>query len=356
MKRAAGLRERTVAVLHGGRSSEREVSLRSGAAVLAALRDARDGAGPSHVLEVEVLADGAWRLNGESHAPEEALSRLPRDVVFFLALHGGEGEDGTIQGLLASTGRAHTGTGVAGSALCMKKSWTRAVLAQARVAVAPDRTVDAPEWSRERVRVARELRALGRDGWAVKPDSGGSSVATFVLEPDGDLERAVDAVLATGDLALVEARVRGVECTVPVLGETTGGVRALTPVEIVPKAGRFFDYEEKYSAGGATEHCPPQSLDAATCALLRELGERAHAAAGCQGYSRVDFIVPQHEDGRQGAPIALEINTLPGLTSRSLLPQSAAHAGFSFRALCLHILELAVRNENPARPRLEKRP
>ena len=131
-------------------------------------------------------------------------------------------------------------------------------------------------------------------------------------------------------------------CTVPVLGEPDGGVRALTPVEIVPKAGRFFDYEEKYSAGGATEHCPPKSLDDATCAILRELGERAHEAAGCEGYSRVDFIVPQLEDGRQGPPVALEINTLPGMTSRSLLPMSAAHAGLSFRALCLRLLELAL--------------
>ncbi len=348
MTRAPRLRDRAVAVLHGGRSSEREVSLKSGTAVLAALRDQGDGAGPADVIEVEILADGAWRLNGEPHAPEEALTRLPRDVVFFLALHGGEGENGTIQGLLASTGRAHTGTGVAGSALCMKKSWTRAVLAQAGVAVAPGRTVDPPEWGRDRARLARELRALSRTGWAVKPDSGGSSVATFVLEPDADLERAVDAVLATGDRALVEARVRGIECTVPVLGDPAGGVRALMPVEIVPKAGRFFDYEEKYSAGGATEHCPPCSIDAATCAVLRELGERAHAAAGCEGYSRVDFIVPQTQDGRLAPPVALEINTLPGMTSRSLLPLAAAHEGLSFRALCLRILELACQRAETA--------
>jgi len=351
MTRATDLRDRAVAVLHGGRSSEREVSLKSGAAVLAALRDARDGAGPADVIEVEILADGAWRLNGETHAAEEALTRLPRDVVIFLALHGGEGENGTIQGLLASTGRAHTGTGVAGSALCMRKSWTRSVLAQAGIAVAPGRTVEAVEWSRDRARVARDLRALSRTGWAVKPDSGGSSVATFVLDPDADLERAVDDVLATGDRALIEARILGVECTVPVLGEPAGGVRALTPVEIVPKAGRFFDYEEKYSAAGATEHCPPRSIDAATCAVLRELGQRAHAAAGCEGYSRVDFMLPRQPDGTLGAPVVLEINTLPGMTSRSLLPLAAAHEGLSFRALCLRLVELACqRAELAAQP------
>ncbi|MBL8863393.1 MAG: D-alanine--D-alanine ligase [Planctomycetes bacterium] len=327
----------TVAVLSGGCSSEREISLSSGAAVAAALRDAGDGRGPARVLEVEITASGAWRLAGEEQAAEEALARLPREVVFFLALHGGAGEDGTLQGLLAACGRRHTGSGVAASALCMTKSWTRAVLAQAGLAVAPGRTVDARAWDAHRERELAACRALSSTGLAVKPDRGGSSVATSVLESAAGLERAIEAVLAIGDRALVEARVLGSECTVGVLGGRAAA-RALTPVEIVPKAGRFFDYQEKYSAAGASEHCPPLSIDAATCARLRDLALRAHEAAGCCGYSRVDFIVP----AAGGEPVVLEINTLPGMTARSLLPLAARDAGLSFRELCLAIVALAL--------------
>lgn len=346
----ATTRAATVAVLYGGRSSEREVSLKSGAAVSAALRDARDGCGPSNVVDVEITDAGTWRLLGEEHAPEEALSRIPRSAVFFLALHGGEGEDGTLQGLLAATGRAHTGSGVAGSALCLCKSWTRSVLTEAGLTVAPGRTVDAAQWRADAASVLESVRALSRAGWAVKPDRGGSSVATFVLDDDRALRGAIESVLATKDRALVEARVRGTECTVAVIGNR-GDAHALMPVEIVPKDGRFFDYEEKYSAAGASEHCPPRSIDAATCAALRALGERAHAAAGCEGYSRIDFIVP----AGGGDPVVLEINTLPGMTARSLLPLAAAHAGMSFRALCLRLVELALERAGPADARVAAR-
>lgn len=343
MSTHAPSRSATVAVVRGGRSSEREVSLKSGAAVASALRDASDGHGPARVVDVEITSAGAWRFDGEEHAPEDAISRLSRATVYFLALHGGEGEDGTIQGLLAATGRAHTGSGVAGSALCMCKSWTRSVLAEAGLSVANGRTVDAAQWESDRDGVLAAVRALSSTGWAVKPDRGGSSVATSVLDDADALRGAIEAALATKDRALVEARVRGVECTVGVLGNR-GGARALVPVEIVPKDGRFFDYEEKYSAAGASEHCPPRSIDAATCRVLQGLAERAHVAAGCEGYSRVDFMVPAG-----GTPVVLEINTLPGMTSRSLLPLAAAEAGMSFRALCLRLVDLAIERTEGAR-------
>lgn len=326
----------TVVVLFGGSSSERAVSLASGAAVAAALRDASDGRGPARVVTVEITANGVWMLEGEEHTPDEALSRLPREAVYFLALHGGEGEDGTIQGLLAASGRAHTGSGVAASALCMTKSWTRAVLVQAGLRVAPGLVIDAAQWGKDRAALLQHARTLSSNGFAVKPDRGGSSVATFVLGDAAGLEGAIEKVLATGDRALVEARIVGPECTVGVLGNR-GRSAALMPVEIVPKDGRFFDYEEKYSAGGASEHCPPRGIDESTCAVLRELAERAHGAADCEGQSRVDFIVPRGG----GAPVVLEINTLPGMTARSLLPLAAAHAGLSYRDLCLHLVQLA---------------
>ncbi len=337
-------RDATVVVLLGGRSSERAVSLASGAAVASALREASDGRGPARVVTVEISENGVWVFEGEEHVPEEALTRLPRAAVYFLALHGGEGEDGTIQGLLAATGRAHTGSGVAASALCMTKSWTRVVLSEAGLRVAPGLAIDALLWGHSRAAVLACARGLSTTGFAVKPDRGGSSVATFVLDDADGLEAAIEAVLATGDRALVEARIVGPECTVGVLGNH-GLAVALMPVEIVPKDGRFFDYEEKYSAGGASEHCPPQGIDASVCAVLRELAERAHAAAGCEGQSRVDFIVPKSG----GLPVVLEINTLPGMTARSLLPLAAAQAGLAYRALCLYLVELALERAGASR-------
>ncbi len=332
------LRAATIVVVSGGRSSERSVSLASGSAVSAALRENRDGQGPERVLDVEITSSGAWRTDGEDRPVEDALARLPLEAVFFLALHGGDGEDGTIQGLLRSAGRVHTGSGVAASALCMCKSWTRAVLTQAGVSVAPGRTVDAEEWSRDASSILASIHGLSRTGWVVKPDRGGSSVATFVVNDTSDLASAIEAVLATKDRVLVEACIRGSECTVAVLGNRGGPVQALMPVEIRPKPGRFFDFEEKYSAGGASEFCPPMTIDAATCAHLQEIGARAHAAADCEGYSRTDVMVPA--DGSE--PVVLEINTLPGMTARSLLPLAAGHAGLSFRALCLRLAALAL--------------
>jgi D-alanine-D-alanine ligase len=203
--------------------------------------------------------------------------------------------------------------------------------------VAPGCVVDARAWAHDRELALSRCCALSSSGFAVKPDRGGSSVATTVLPgPDG-LAAAIERVLVIGDRALVEARVHGRECTVACLGGPDE-VRALTPVEIVPKDGRFFDYEEKYSTSGASEHCPPIGIDAATCTRLRQLGERAHRAAGCAGASRVDFIVPA-----EGDPVVLEINTLPGMTARSLLPLAARDAGLSFRELCLFLVGEALR-------------
>jgi D-alanine-D-alanine ligase len=122
-----------------------------------------------------------------------------------------------------------------------------------------------------------------------------------------------------------------------VLGNARGDLQSLTPVEIEPKAGRFFDYEEKYSAQGAREHCPPIHIAPELLPELGRLAQHAHRAAGCEGYSRIDFLLPQ-----TGAPVMLEINTLPGMTERSLLPQAAAVHGFSYRQLCLEILARAL--------------
>ena len=176
----------------------------------------------------------------------------------------------------------------------------------------------------------------------MKPNAGGSSVATTMVERAEDLPRAIDVAIATGDAVIVEARIRGTEATCAVLGNADGELRALAPVEIVPRGGKYFDWQQKYSADGADEHCPPRSIPLAVCSRLKTLAERVHRAAGCDGYSRSDFIVP--EGLGAGVP---RVNTLPGMTDRSLLPKAAQAEGLSFRELCLEILALAVERFAP---------
>lgn len=343
--RALEIARHPVVVLYGGRSTEREVSLKSGAAVANALSEPGEGR-PSHVYRAQIEPDGLWLLDGKRLSSAQALSRLSPGTLFFLALHGGEGEDGRVQGFLENMGFVYTGSGVGGSALCMNKAQTKAVVATDGVRTPRGSLVRARDWQRDSAECLSRLSAFTAGGAVVKPNCGGSSVATFVLDGDAELAPKIEAALATGDDALVEERIRGIECTVGVLGNARGELTALTPVEIEPKSGRFFDYEEKYSAEGAREHCPPLHIPGPIWPVLKDLAMRAHRAAGCEGYSRIDFLVPA-----EGAPVMLEINTLPGMTERSLLPQAAAVHGLNYRELCLEILLRALeRSGRPAAP------
>jgi D-alanine-D-alanine ligase len=336
----------TVAVLAGGRSSEREISLVSARAILGALavRTAPDEApGPARCVEIAIETDGAWRVDGERCDPAAAIAMLPHETLYFLGLHGGEGENGAVQGFLETASRRYTGSGVGASALCMDKRATRLVAREAGLAIAAGTRIDPFEWESDPDTALARAAAVSRDGWAVKPNAGGSSVATTMVERAEDLGAAIEAALATGDSALVEERIRGTEATCAVLGNASGDLRALTPVEIVPRAGAYFDWHQKYAADGAEELCPPRTIAPEVCDRLKELAVRVHRAAGCDGYSRSDFIVP---DGGS-EPVFLEVNTLPGMTDRSLLPRSARAEGMSFRALCLEILALAVERFGP---------
>ncbi len=334
-----------VAVLFGGRSSEREVSLSSGKGIARALRGelVSGRALPREVLEVEIDSSGRWRVDGEALTAEVALARLSRVDVFFLGLHGGEGEDGTVQGLLASCGRVHTGSGVRASALCMDKLATRGVAESVGVRVAAGLCFGVADWRSDRAGTLARMEALGKDGWVIKPRFGGSSIATTVTRERSALEPGVEAVLATGDDVLVEARVPGVETSCGVLGDRGVLPHALMPIEIRPAKGEWFDYDEKYSRDGAHELCPPQSVGERSIARIRLSAARVFARAGCEGYARIDFIVPR-EGNEEQEPVMLEVNTLPGFTERSLLPQEAAYEGIDYTALCVRILESALRS------------
>jgi D-alanine-D-alanine ligase len=176
----------------------------------------------------------------------------------------------------------------------------------------------------------------------VKPRRGGSSVRIVRANDLDAAEQASIAIHEARDDALLESWTLGVEGTGGVLGDGATA-RALTPVEIRPHEGRFFDYEEKYSEGGAIELCPPERIPPPVCERIRRLALTAHRVLCCTGYSRTDVLVPGSGDGADevAEPLYLETNTLPGLTPRSLLPIAAREAGLDFRDLCLEILARA---------------
>ena len=343
----AAERALSIAVLAGGEIGEREISLITGRAI----HDALVEAGHRPLLVVLEPSDGPplWSHDGRAAGPLELIEGpLAAVDLFFLALHGGAGEGGLIQGFLETLGLTYTGSSVAASALCLDKLCLleRADLAGLRTS---PRAVFAPgDLDAE---PARALPGAER-GLVIKPRHGGSSVATSLVTSGEarDLARAIALVHDTGDDALVEVRCPGVEASVGILEDADGSPRALPVVEILPQSGSFFDYEQKYDPGGAIENCPPEGLPEAVQARLTQLALAVYRLAGCRTYARVDFMCPHGElhDGFD-EPVLLETNTLPGLTPRSLFPLEAKAAGLSFPELCETIALAALGAAQPCK-------
>jgi D-alanine-D-alanine ligase len=291
-----------VAVLFGGTSTEREVSLKSGNAVLAALK--RRG----------IDATGF----DPQHQPLAALAGACDRV--WIALHGPGGEDGTLQGALEFLGLPYTGSGVMGSALGMDKLRTKRLAAAVGVATA-DSVV---------LRSAADCQAaLARLGlpMIVKPATQGSSVGMSKVEKAEDLEPAWRRAAAVDRIVFAEAWITGAEYTVAVLHR-----RALPAIRIETPRG-FYDYEAKYLRDDTRYHCP-SGLSAPAEAHLASLALAAFDAVGAEGWGRVDFMSDQ-----TGRPLLLEINTVPGMTDHSLVPMAARAAGIDFEELCWQVLE-----------------
>ena len=305
-----------VAVLYGGDSAEREVSLHSGRAVAAAL--GRKGYGVRLLdLSESLLARG----------DASALVGPERPDVCFLAVHGTNAEDGAIQGLLKLLHLPFTGSDLAASALAMDKAAAKRVLEAAGIRVPRGKRVTQAD---ETVDFAGP--------WVVKPNAQGSTVGLSFVEDPEALEWAITRALAYDDAALVEEWIVGMEISTPVLdGE------ALPPVEIAPKEGRY-DFASKYLPG-ATEEIVPARLRPETLRDARRIALDAHAALGCAGASRTDAIVRDPE-GRAEI-VVLEVNTLPGMTATSLLPNSAAAAGIAFDDLCDRLVQEALARHAP---------
>jgi D-alanine-D-alanine ligase len=289
---------RKIAVLMGGPSAEREVSLRTGAASAAALREA------GYDVSEVVVDDGSFVLP-------------PGTELAFLAMHGPFGEDGQVQDILTARGVPFTGADAATSRVCIDKEKTKAELARAGVPVPPGQLVSRAE------EITLPLPLF------IKPNTLGSSVGSAPVHETAQLAPALEHALRYGAPALVERFIRGRELTVGVLGD-----QVLPVIEIRPLDG-FYDYTNKYTKG-KTEYLCPAPIPAETTEIIQRHALAAHRAVGRAVYSRIDFLL---ED--DGTPWCLEINTIPGMTATSLLPKAAAAVGLSFPQLCQRIVELS---------------
>ncbi len=321
-----------VAVLMGGRSSEREISLRTGRGIAQSLRnlghevasiDAADG----RLLPAGDEEKGAPPLDALEPVGDSAITRpeiLANADVVFIALHGAMGENGTLQALLDLTGKPYTGSGMRASAIAMDKAMTKRIFEQAGI--------PTPRWQllpRTGGVPDVDMNQLGGFPVVVKPNEEGSSVGLTVVKEASQLGEALRKAGDLGEI-LIEEFAGGRELTVAVLGD-----QVLPIVEIRPKSG-LYDYQSKYTAG-ASEYFCPADLPAPLAKRVSELGERAVRVLGCRGAARVDFRL-----GRDDVPFCLEVNTIPGMTPTSLVPMAAKAAGMTYDQLVARMLELAV--------------
>jgi D-alanine-D-alanine ligase len=295
-------RELDITVMLGGPSAEREVSLRSGTAVAAALRSLGH-----NVFEVDPK-------NGKFDLPQET------DVVF-LVLHGTYGEDGTIQRRLDELGVVYTGCNAEASRIAFDKVLTKRRCLEAGIPTAKFLVLDS-------------AKAPWPKAWlpplVVKPVRQGSSVGLQFVENAGDWQNALAEAMKFDSEVLVEEKIAGRESTVGILAN-----KALPVVEVRPKTGSY-DYRNKYTAG-CTEYFCPAPFDATTTRRIQDAAVRAFKAVGGRDYARVDVMVRAN-----GEPVVLEVNTLPGMTETSLLPKAAAAAGLNYAQLCQRMVDLAM--------------
>ncbi len=305
-----------MALLSGGRSAEREVSLKGGGEVFDALDKERYG---------------IVRYDPRDDLPRLAAEASDIDVALII-LHGRMGEDGTIQGFLESLGIPYQGSGVLASAMAMNKIVSKQIYLQAGIPGAPFVVADrlspvAPETILDRLGLPV----------VVKPEHEGSSIGLSIVRNADGLAGALEKAWRYDRRCMVEKFIEGREITCAVLGNDSP--EALPLVEIIPgDAYDFFDYEAKYTPGASREICPAP-LSPELTATARRYGVEAHRALHCRGYSRTDMIVAS--DGIA----VLETNTIPGMTGTSLLPLAAAAAGISFSALLDRLIAMALEKE-----------
>ncbi len=302
-----------VAVLYGGTSGEREVSLSSGKGIINALEK------KGH----EVI--------GIDFNPSKINELLTLDVdVVFIGLHGRFGEDGRIQGLLDMLNIPYVGSGVLGSALAMNKVKAKRIMESVGIRVAKDQAINVETFSRENFVLEIDYPVV------VKPASEGSTIGITIANNEQELLTGIEEAFKHDEDVLIEEFIGGMEVTVSVLGKK-GAEQALPVIEIVPK-NKFYDYEAKYAPGGSDHIIPARVSDEIT-EYLQKNAVLAHQSLNCKTYSRTDFIVPF--DG--SLPVVLEVNTLPGMTPTSLFPDAAKEIGLSYEDMIERLIELSIK-------------
>jgi len=315
-----------ILVLMGGTSSEREVSLNTGRSVAQGLKSKGHD-----VVEYD--------LNPEKGRDISALFEQLKDSidVVFIALHGGFGEDGTIQALLDLAGIPYTGSGVRSSALCMDKIATKIFFEYHRINTPPwfsleprDRNMDS---------TLDVIQRIGGFPVVVKPADQGSTIGVSIVTEAGDIERCIGLAREYSSRILVERYIEGRELSVPILGRQT-----LPIIEIRPKQG-FYDYTRKYTRGMTTYHCPAP-IDEKVAMRIQSDALKAYTILGCADFGRVDLRLTN-----DGEPYFLEVNTIPGMTETSLVPMAAEAVGISFAELVDRIVASAMERATAVKPK-----
>lgn len=347
-------RKLRVAVLMGGTSSEREISLNTGRQIVSGLDttkydviaiDTQDlpTLQNNKTVEAQFIAPAFANIADVSGNVSEQITiqntqpltpNTQRPDLVFIALHGRGGEDGAVQGMLEVLGIPYTGSGILASALAMDKAMSKRLFRSANIPVANEILLSRRPADRNAL-ITQIQAQIGGFPVFVKPNREGSTVGGTLVQTPEQLGEAVSHAFQYDTSVLVEQYLRGMEITVGILGNAGEALTALPVVEIVPTSDHY-DFESKYAAGGS-EHIIPARLNEAQTRQIQELAQQCHNLLGCRGMSRTDFIVTA--DG----PFALETNTIPGMTPTSLLPQSAAVAGIPFAELLDRIIESSTR-------------
>lgn len=312
-----------ILVLMGGFSEEREVSLRSGAAILNAL---------------QALGYDARAMDLKTSSVQDIEDYGP-DLVF-IGLHGKDGEDGTVQGLMEILNIPYTGSGVAASAIGMNKVLTKKILVYEKIPTAPFIILKKSEFTPQVSTINLIMKEIGLP-MVIKPATQGSSIGTYIVREQDDVMKAIESAFAYDNEILVEKFINGIEVTSTVIGNDA--LQVLPLIEIT-SVNEFYDYESKYTPGKCS-HIIPARVPVQIQNKIAELSQKVYKAIGCRGYSRIDFIIDQ-----DGTPFVLEINTLPGMTEMSLVPDAARAANISFEELVDKIVKYGM--ETPSRNRI----
>ena len=322
--------KKRIGVLMGGLSSERDVSIRSGLAIYQSLQELGYNAVPVDVDRGVV-----------------SLLKKEKVKLAFLALHGGAGENGAMQGMLEVLGIPYTGSGVMASALAMDKEMSKKIFSYHGLPVVPFIVVKKKKAAKKRstkdvqsdegpdMSGAYSFPALPRPPfdlpWVVKPVAEGSSIGVNIIKEEGELHPCLEKTFSLGERLIVEQFIQGKELHIGILGE-----KILGGVEVRPSL-EFYNYEAKYTSG-LTDYIMPPEVDEPTFDKVKTMALRAHKTLSCSGASRVDFMVDDNNE-----PYILEVNTLPGMTATSLLPKIAKSAGFEFNNLIEEIIRIAFK-------------